>query len=86
MKKVCKELIDFFEQQQGWDKNEIMSDWAAEVLQDLNCTLPNSSIPIAMDEIELCWGEDSLSTTLQDFAEKLFDKILVGVCNVIRTA
>lgn len=86
MKKEYKELIDFFEQQDGWDKNEIISDFSDEVLKDLNCTLPESDISISMDEVVLYWGEDCLHVTLQDFAEKFFEKVLVGVCNVIKTA
>ena len=32
MKKVCKELIDFFENQESWDKNELISEFCSEIL------------------------------------------------------
>jgi len=86
MKKVCKELIDFFEHEEGWDKNEILSEWAGAVLRKLNCTMQPDNIPISMDEIVLHWGEDELPVTLQDFASELFGEMIKGVCNVIRTA
>lgn len=78
MKKVCSELIDFFEGEEGWDKDEILSDYVAYVLE-------KNGIKNDMDEITLFDGEHE-HMNLADFAEELFDKIAEGVCNVIRTA
>ena len=86
MKKVCRELIDYFEQQEGWDKEEIIADYCAEILKENDCTMLND-VPLSPDEISLNWGDDlNLPITLQDFADRLFDKIMEGVCNVIKTA
>lgn len=84
MKKVCRELMDFFQGQEGWDKSELLADYCAEILKQSNCTI--NSQALSPDEIELNWGDDRLPVTLQDFADALFDKIIEGVCNVIETA
>lgn len=88
LKQIYKELLDFFEQQDGWDKEEIISMYCANVLSKLNCTMPIKPYdPIPPDEIQLYWGDDDpLPATLQDFAEAFFDWMIDGVCNVIRTA
>jgi len=78
MKKVCQELIDFFEQGEGWDKAEILEDFNSEILQEVGCIF-------SADELGINDGEKDVMV-LQDFTERLFDKILEGVCNVIKTA
>lgn len=85
MKKVCKELIDFFKNEDGWDKEEIISEISSSVMKKLNCMLGENSI--SSDEVILFWGDDvSLKCTLHDFEEMFFDEIIKGVCNVIKTA
>lgn len=85
MKKVCGELIDFFQGQEGWDKDELLSDYCSEILKTNGCTL-NDGV-LSPDEIGLNWGDElELPLTLDDFASALFDKIIDGVCNVIETA
>ena len=86
MKKVCQELIDYFENQEGWDKEEILGEYCAGILKKYDCLGINDQ-PLAADEIDLNWGEElNLPLTLQDFANELFDEIMQGVCNVIATA
>lgn len=88
MKKAYKELVDFFENQEGWDKQEIISLMTEKTMEELNCVMPlQTRDPIAPDEVILYWGDDDpLPATLQDFAEVFFDKVIEGVCNAIRTA
>jgi len=76
MKKVCKELIDFFENQESWDKNELISEFCSEILKKHN-------IHCGIDELYICDGEKNID--LEEFVEELFDKIIDGVCNVIKT-
>ncbi|SCJ35020.1 Uncharacterised protein [Anaerotruncus sp. 2789STDY5834896] len=91
MNKTCTDLLNFFENQEGWDRDEVL--WG--MLLDI---LPSD---ISADDVALVWGtfeqcetEDEISLklntcelpmTAQDFAEQLWDKIIEGVCNVIRT-
>ena len=34
MKQVCKELINFFKNEEGWDKQEIIDDIIEKVLKE----------------------------------------------------
>jgi len=79
MKKVCKELIEFFKEREGWDKDELLSDYCTEILEKAGAELPYA------DDVGLICGEKEFMD-LQDFASALFDKIIDGVCNVIETA
>lgn len=86
MKKVCQELIDYFEFQEDWDKEEILSKYCASILKRNDCFGVNDS-PLDPDEISLSWKDElDLPITLQDFANELFNEIIQGVCNVIATA
>ena len=78
MKKVCKELIDYFEQNEGWDKAEVLGDLIYEIFKE-------HGIKAYADELGINDGEKNIMV-LQDFAQQLFDKIMQGVCNVIKTA
>jgi len=78
MEKVCEELIEFFEGEDGWDKDELLCDFSKEILEKLGTDL-------YADELCITDGEDDIAV-LQDFVYALFDKIINGVCNVIRTA
>lgn len=86
MKKVCQELVDFFEDREGWDKDDLLSEYCAEIMKKYDCTGVTDQ-SLSPDEIDLSWKDELiLPLTLQDFADELFDKIIEGVCNVIRTA
>lgn len=79
MKKVCKELIEFFQDGESWDKEGVLCEAVSEILKK------NGSETIAADELGITDGDKEIMV-LSDFAEALFDKILEGVCNVIKTA
>lgn len=79
MKKVCKELIEFFEDGESWSRDDVLFEAVTEILQK------NGSETIAADELGITDGDKEIMV-LSDFAEALFDKILEGVCNVIKTA
>lgn len=73
-----KELIDYFELQEGWDKEELLSDYVAGILKSVGSEL------LSADELSINDGENDVMA-LSDFADKLFDEIIQGVCNVIAT-
>lgn len=79
MKKVCKELIDFFQNEEGWDKDEILNDYVADILKAANSPM------IHADELSIS-DEGREIMVLQDFVDALYSKIIEGVCNVIETA
>ena len=86
MKKVCKELIDYFELKEGWDKEEILDEYCESILKKHDCLDINDQT-LDPEEVALNWGDDlNLPLTLRDFANELFDEIIQGVCNVIATA
>ena len=79
MKKVCQELIDFFELQEGWDKEELLADFVAKILKEAKSKI------IFADELSINDGETEVMG-LDEYTDKLFDRIIEGVCNVIETA
>lgn len=80
MKQVCKELIDFFEKQEGWDKQELIDEFIEKVLfKDLK--IDDTNITFVT-----CDNRNEDVFMLEDFAEYFFDRVIEGVCNVIKTA
>lgn len=85
MKQVCRELISFFENEEGWDKGELLQEYVEEIFKKHG--IENCGSVISPDEVEVVWdGSARFPMTAKDFAIELFDKIISGVCNVIRTA
>ena len=76
MNKMQKEIVYFLEhpEENGWDKDELLSNYVSEILSKHQSDY--SSDEIFLDKYN--------GFTLQDFAEKLFDKIIEGVCNVVK--
>ena len=68
------EAIDFFESGNGFDKRELITDWIGEIKEIKG----NSA-----DEVGLEWDSKTLMT-LDDFASQFYDKIIEGVCNVLK--
>lgn len=68
-------IIDFFEQEEGWSKNELIADYVAEI---------EALKGFASDEIGLQWDDETLMI-LEDFADIFFDKIINGFCNVLKS-
>lgn len=79
MKMVCQELVDFFEQGEGWDKSDVLIGYVQAVIAKADCGTKWA------DELTVNDGEECLMV-LSEFAEALFDEIIEGVCNVIKTA
>ena len=79
MKKVCQELIDFFENEEGWDKDELLTDYVYDILKKAGSELLHA------DELTINDDEKDVMV-LSDFVDALFAKIIEGVCNVIKTA
>ena len=76
MNEKLQSVIDFFEQAEGWSKDEIIADYIAEI-EDLRGCEP--------DEIGLQWDDDNVLMVLSDFAEIFFNKTIDGVCNVLKS-
>jgi len=70
-----KNIIDYFELEEGCEKEEIITDMIDEIKE-----LKHYSA----DEIGLAWDDEDLMT-LEDFANKFYDKIIKGVCNVVKS-
>lgn len=79
MSKKLKEIIDFLKNEEGWDKEEIVNEFVCEVIKDFHIT--NCS----PDELTLTDGTNEYMSA-EAFALALFDKIIDGVCNVIKTS
>lgn len=80
MKQVCKELIDFFEKEEGWDKQELIEDIIEEVLTE-DLEIKDTNITFCT-----CDNRNEDVFMLEDFAEYFFNRVIDGVCNVIKTA
>ena len=80
MKQVCKELIDFFNNSEGWDKQEIIDDIIEKVLKE--------DLEIRDTNINFLTSDNRYDEVIQldSFAEYFFDRVIEGVCNVIKTA
>ena len=82
MKQVCKELIDFFNNSEGWDKQGLIDEITEEVLkEDLHIKDTNISFYAQIDDVGA-----AKTFFIEDFAEHFFDRVIEGVCNVIKTA
>lgn len=80
MKQVCKELIDFFKSSEGWDKQGLIDEFIEEVLtKDLG--IYDTDITFVT-----CDNRSEDVFILEDFAKNFFNRVIEGVCNVIKTA
>ena len=80
MKQVCKELINFFKNEEGWDKQDLIDEITEAVLTE--------DLGIKDTNIFFCTCDNHEGTvfSIEDFTEKFFDRVIDGVCNVIKTA
>lgn len=69
------EAINFFESGDGFDKKELIADWVDEIKEI-------KGNPV--DEIGLEWDGKTIMT-LDDFASRFYDKIISGICNVLKS-
>ncbi|HBC94363.1 MAG TPA: hypothetical protein DCZ10_16055 [Pelotomaculum sp.] len=70
-----REIIDFFEQEQGYDKDEVISEILGEIkgLKGYDA-----------DEIGLEWDGEEIMI-LDDFVQEFYAKLIEKVCNVIKS-
>ena len=80
MKQVCKELIDFFKSEEGWDKQEIIDEFIERVLSE-DLRIDDTNITFVT-----CDNRNDDVFMLEDFARYFFDRVIEGVCNIIKTA
>lgn len=80
MKQVCKELIDFFNNSEGWDKQGLIDEFIEKVLSE-DLGIKDTNINFVT-----CDNRDENVFLLESFAEYFFDRVIEGVCNVIKTA
>ena len=70
-----QQIINFFELEEGYSKNDIISDILKEIKGLKNYDA---------DEIGLEWDGEHLMT-LNDFVNEFYYKLIEGVCNVIES-
>ena len=80
MKQECKELIDFFNNSEGWDKQGLIDEFIEKVLSE-DLKIEDTNITFVT-----CDNRNEDVFMLEDFAEHFFDRVIEGVCNVIKTA
>ena len=79
MKRVYKELIDFFNNSEGWDKQGLIDEFIEKVLSE-DLQIKDTNIVFVT-----CDNRDEDIFMLEAFAEYFFDRVIEGVCNVIKT-
>lgn len=80
MKQVCKELIDFFNNSEGWDKQGLIDEFIEKVLSE-DLQINDTNITFVT-----CDNRNEDVFMLETFAEHFFNRVIEGVCNVIETA
>jgi len=75
MNDKLQEIIDFFELEEGYDRDEIISDILSEI-KGLKRYVAN--------EIGLEWNGENLMI-LYDFADEFYLKLTEKICNAIRS-
>ena len=77
MNKKLQEIIDYLklESEESYDKKEIITNIIEEI-KELKCKYS--------DEIGLEWDKEVL-ITLDDFSEQFFDKLIIQICNVLKS-
>ena len=69
-----QEIIDYFELEEGYNKDEIISDILNKIKE-----IDNHDV----EEIILEWDGNYL-TDLDEFTNQFYNQIIIGVCNVIK--
>ena len=80
MKQICKELIDFFKNEEGWDKQGLIEEFIEKVLSE-DLKIEDTNIIFVT-----CHNMHDDVFMLEEFAEYFFNRVIEGVCNVIETA
>ena len=80
MKQVRKKLIDFFNNSEGWDKQGLIDEFIEKVLSE-DLGIKDTNITFVT-----CDNRDDDVFMLETFAEYFFNRVIEGVCNVIKTA
>ena len=75
MKQKLQEIIDFFELEEGYEREDIITDMLSQIKQ-----LQGHDT----DEIDIKW-DGKILMTLNDFVRQYHDIVINGVCNVIKS-
>ncbi|EGL19851.1 MULTISPECIES: hypothetical protein [unclassified Paenibacillus] len=75
MNDEIQEIINYFELEEGYDKNVLITDILGEI---------GDVRGYSADEIGLEWDGRTL-TDLRSFADEFYGKIIEGVCNVLKS-
>jgi hypothetical protein len=85
-KQVLNEIIEYFEEQEGYDMDEVITDIVHEtgLLRDWEDT--DNPTDISIDECSINHGEDECYVCdLEEFIDEYTDKLLEIVVNVIKS-
>jgi hypothetical protein len=74
--KILDEIIDFFELEEGYDKDELITNFLDGLLKPQK---------INSDEVQLIFGDNRYFTELDSFAKDYYDLVIQGVCNVLKS-
>jgi len=77
--KVLSEIIEYFEEQQGYDINEVIAD----IVHETNLIKVGEE-SIDADECSIEWGDD-YCCNLDEFVEKYTEELLNKVVNVVKS-
>ena len=79
-----EDVIDFLKDpyDNGYDYKEVLYEYVCEILQEGGIDDIWSNTPDLINVVD----PDGNKIVLEDFADKLYHKIIKGVCNVIKTA
>jgi hypothetical protein len=75
LNRKLQEIIDFFELEEGYSKDEIIADLLAKI---------KATGGYSPDEIGLEWNEENL-TDLESFSYDFYNLIIESVCNVLKS-
>ena len=73
---ILQELINYFENNEGYDHDDLVRDWVSEI-PEFKEYYPDDYTIINMDE--------DVIMNLEDFSIVFYEKVIVGVCNVIKS-
>lgn len=82
MNQGLKNVLEYFEQRDGYDLNEVIEDMVAELNMLKHPSMGEHSL--SMGECGIEWDDDCICV-LDDFVRAYTHKLLEGVCNVIKS-
>ena len=73
---VLQEIIDYFTEREGYDSDDLITDWIAEIPGFKEC-YPEDFMITDMDDDQVM--------NLEDFSKAFYEKIMTAVCNVVES-